>query len=76
MASAGVKKFEWIHSGGGAEPRELHVSYDGQIFDLDNPSIIDRRTGQRGLPGQLIKCKCKMRPVIDFTQYLDEQATN
>ncbi|WP_246288672.1 phage minor head protein [Achromobacter deleyi] len=76
MASAGVKKFEWIHSGGGAEPRELHVSYDGQIFDLDNPPIIDKRTGQRGLPGQLIKCKCKMRPVIDFTQYLDEQATN
>lgn len=76
MKAAGVRKFEWIHSGGGAEPRELHVHYDGQIFDLDNPPIIDERTGQRGLPGELIGCKCKMRPVIDFTQYLDEQATN
>lgn len=72
MKSAGVKKFEWIHSGGGAEPRELHVEYDGQIFDLNDPPVIDKRTGQKGLPGELIHCRCKMRPVLDFTQYLDE----
>lgn len=56
MKSAGVDKFEWIHSGGGAEPRELHVEYDGQIFDINNPPVIDERTGERGLPGQLINC--------------------
>ncbi|PWF25050.1 phage minor head protein [Corticimicrobacter populi] len=74
MKSAGVKRFEWIHSGGSAEPRELHVEYDGQIFDLDDPPVIDRRTGQKGLPGVLIHCKCRMRPVLDFTQYLDDES--
>lgn len=56
MKSAGVRQFEWIHSGGGAEPRPLHVEYDGQIFDLDDPPVIDERTGEKGLPGQLINC--------------------
>ncbi|RIQ43658.1 phage head morphogenesis protein, partial [Bordetella avium] len=38
----------------------------------DNPPIIDKTTGERGLPGQLINCKCRMRPVIDFSGYLNE----
>ncbi|WP_429646437.1 phage head morphogenesis protein [Alcaligenes aquatilis] len=76
MKAAGVKKFEWIHSGGGAEPRSLHVEYDGRIFNMDDPPVIDKRTGQRGFPGELINCRCRMRPVLDFTEYLDEQATN
>ncbi|PPA72647.1 phage head morphogenesis protein [Achromobacter spanius] len=76
MKAAGVKQFEWIHSGGGAEPRSLHVKYDGQTFSMDNPPVIDKRTGQRGFPGELINCRCRMRPVIDFTEYLDEQPTN
>lgn len=72
MKSVGVEKFEWIHSGGGAEPRELHLMYDGQIFEMENPPVIDDRTGERGFPGQLINCRCKMRPVVDFTQYLED----
>lgn len=76
MKAAGVKQFEWIHSGGGAEPRSLHVEYDGRIFNMDDPPVIDKRTGQRGFPGELINCRCRMRPVLDFTEYLDEQATN
>lgn len=77
MNSIGVKQFEWIHSGGGAEPRPLHVEYDGQIFDLDNPPVIDERTGETGLPGQLINCRCRMRPIVDFTQYLkDDEKTD
>lgn len=73
MKAVGLRKFEWLHSGGGKEPRELHVKYDGQIFDLDDPPVIDERTGERGLPGQLINCRCRMRPIVDFTQYLEEQ---
>lgn len=79
MKAAGVKQFEWIHSGGGAEPRSLHKKYDGKIFDMDNPPVIEDRgknKGQVGFPGELINCRCRMRPVIDFTEYLDEQATN
>ena len=56
MKSAGVTRFRWRHSGGSHDPRKLHLSYDGQEFDLDNPPIIDERTGERGLPGQAINC--------------------
>lgn len=66
MQGLGIKKFEWIHSGGGKEPRPLHVALSGQIFELDNPPVIDDRTGERGLPGQLINCRCRMSPVIEF----------
>lgn len=62
----GVKKFRWIHSGGGKEPRKLHLKYNGMIFDLDDPPVIDERTGERGLPGQLINCRCTMAPVLEF----------
>lgn len=66
MQGLGIKQFEWLHSGGGKEPRPLHQALDGQVFDLDNPPVIDERTGERGLPGQLINCRCRMVPVITF----------
>lgn len=66
MKSAGVTRFRWRHSGGSYDPRKLHLSYDGQEFDIDNPPIIDERTGERGLPGQAINCRCYMVPIIDF----------
>lgn len=66
MKSAGVTRFRWRHSGGSYDPRKLHLGYDGQEFDIDNPPIIDERTGERGLPGQAINCRCYMIPIIDF----------
>lgn len=66
MKSTGVRKFKWNHSHGSAEPRSLHVKYDGEIFEFDNLPIIDERTGERGLPGQLIGCNCFITPVFDF----------
>lgn len=71
MTGIGLRKFEWIHSGGGAEPRPLHVDMDGEIFSFDNPPIIDERTGERGIPGQAPNCKCTMRPVFDFNDEPD-----
>ncbi|WP_336298208.1 phage head morphogenesis protein [Providencia sp. PROV164] len=67
MKSAGICKAIWHHSGGSAEPREWHLQLDGEVFDLDNPPIIDPKTGERGLPGQLPNCKCFWTPVIDFS---------
>ena len=61
----GVKKFEWVHSHGAKEPRELHLRLDGQIFDISNPPVIDNKTGQVGYPGQLINCGCVMKGVFD-----------
>lgn len=66
MAKVGVKKFEWVHSGGGAEPRPLHLELNGQVFSMDDLPVIDEKTGERGIPGQLINCKCVAKPVITF----------
>lgn len=66
MQNLGLNKFEWIHTGGSQEPRPLHVKYSGQVFSFDEPPIIDERTGERGIPGTAINCRCRFRPVIDF----------
>lgn len=64
--SVGMKKWEWVHSGGGADPRKLHLRLDGQVFSYDDPPVIDERTGERGFPGQLINCRCTLAPVLEF----------
>jgi len=71
MESVGITKFEWLHSGGGKEPREHHkqrwpAGLNGGVFSFDDLPIIDEKTGERGIPGQAINCKCRMRPVIEF----------
>lgn len=66
MKAMGVRRFEWLHSGGGKEPRKLHLAFNGRIFDMDNPPVIDERTGERGFPGQLINGRCRMVPVLEF----------
>lgn len=71
--SVGMKRFEWLHSGGGSDPRKLHVRYDGQVFDYDAPPVIDERTGERGFPGQLINCRCVMVPVLELGDAEDVQ---
>jgi SPP1 gp7 family putative phage head morphogenesis protein len=66
LQKLGVKKFEWLHTAGSNEPRKLHIEYSGKIFSFDDPPIIDENTGERGLPGQAINCRCRMAPVISF----------
>lgn len=66
MQAIGVKRFQWIHSGGGAQPRPDHEEMDGEIFSFDNLPVIDPRTGERGIPGQAPNCRCTMAPVFDF----------
>lgn len=66
MRALNVRKFEWLHSGGGKEPRKLHEDMSGNVYDLDDPPVIDDKTGERGLPGQLINCRCRMVPVVDY----------
>lgn len=68
MQQSGIRQFKWRHSGAGKNPRPLHESYHMKIFSLDDPPIIDERTGERGLPGQAINCKCSMQPILTFTK--------
>jgi len=66
MTRSGIKKFQWIHSGGGQNPRSLHKNVlNGKIYEIENPPVIDNKTGERGLPAQAINCKCIMRPIYE-----------
>lgn len=68
MEKIGVKKFEWVHSGGGHEPRPDHIAMSGNIYSFDDLPVIEKRTGERGIPGQAINCGCTMIPVIEFNE--------
>lgn len=74
MEKIGVKQFEWLHSGGGQTPRSYHLTshkaggLNGGIFSFDDLPVIDKKTGERGIPGQLINCRCRMRPVVKFDE--------
>lgn len=67
MQAVGIKAFQWIHSGGGLHPRPHHL-YDlnGKTFTWDKLPIIDLDSGERGIPGQAINCRCTMVPVVVF----------
>lgn len=62
----GIRNFRWLHSGGGAEPRKLHLKLSGQVFSYDDLPVIDERTKERGLPGQLPNCRCRAVPLVEF----------
>lgn len=67
LQACGVKHFEWVYTYASKEPRIFHRdTLNGQIFEFDNPPVIDRSTGEKGFPGQLVNCKCMMRPIVNF----------
>lgn len=67
MQDLGCGEYIWRHSGGSQEPRPYHKNVlNGQKFSLDNPPIIDPKTGKRGKPGDDYYCSCYMEPVISF----------
>ena len=73
MLDAGVKRFEWVHSGGGSHPREHHLErwpegLNRGIFAFDDPPVIDPKTGETGFPAQLPNCRCFARPLFDFSE--------
>ena len=67
MQEFGTGEYIWRHAGGSQKPRDYHRDVlNGQKFSLDNPPIIDKKTGERGKPGDAINCNCYMEPVISF----------
>lgn len=79
MASLGIAKYKWVH-GHSKEPRPYHAEMwdgvsgkkdghpnglNGFIFTLENPPIINEKTGERGLPGRLPFCSCRLAPVLE-----------
>ena len=73
MVDVGYRKFMWLHSGGGLEPRKSHIAMDGKIFSFNKLPIINKEQVAKGyegpeygIPGQAINCGCTMTPVYEF----------
>jgi len=66
MKRSGIEEFIWVHSGSSQSPRKDHIEMDGNKYSFDNLPIIVEKTGERGIPGQAINCRCTMKPVYDF----------
>lgn len=79
--NAGVKKVMWMHSSISMHPRDYHKrpwdghtgkrngkpnGLNGYIFPIDDPPVIDKKTGERGYPAELINCKCYLTPVLEI----------
>ncbi|WP_238392801.1 phage minor head protein [Buttiauxella sp. 3AFRM03] len=63
--AAGIREGEWVHSGGGNQPRHSHVKAgkERKRFDLSKGCLID---GEYIMPGQLPHCGCTWKPVLPF----------
>jgi SPP1 gp7 family putative phage head morphogenesis protein len=65
MQALNMDEWEWIHGGGSNHPREYHRDeLNGNIYSFSDLPVIDKRTGEKGIPGQLPFCRCTMRPVF------------
>lgn len=70
MDDAGITHWKWVHSGGGRNPRKWHVHLGqlDKVYTMDNPPIIDDKTGERGFPAQLVNCRCVLAPVVEIPE--------
>lgn len=61
----GLFEAEWVHSGGGREPRQSHVKAgkEHKRFDVRQGCLID---GVYILPGELINCRCSSKTILPF----------
>lgn len=63
--AAGITEGEWIHSGGGNEPRKKHVHANGKRFKLsEGLSVGDNN--EYVMPGQQINCGCTFKPILPW----------
>ena len=82
LSELGVSKVKWIHTHAGKTHRPYHLrkfngdysqypkvnGLNGLIFDINNPPIIDEKTGERGYPAVLPFCHCRLGAVITFDE--------
>lgn len=68
----GINKAIWMHSGGGKEPRPLHVAFargshpeGGPVYDVrQGAPLADNQSVKWTWPGVEINCRCISRPII------------
>lgn len=61
---AGVRRYRWSTSHD-SRVRHDHKELQGQIISLDNPPIVDKRTGRRAHAGEDYGCRCAKIWILD-----------
>lgn len=64
QTNLGVRRYRWSTSLD-ERVRKTHQSLEGSIQLWAVPPVVDPRTGERGHPGQPIRCRCSAIPIID-----------
>jgi SPP1 gp7 family putative phage head morphogenesis protein len=73
QTNLGVRRYRWSTSRDervrgkgpfGPEGTE-HRRLEGSIQEWKKPPVVNQRTGERGHPGQPIRCRCSAIPIID-----------
>lgn len=64
MRKFGIEFFEWIYTYRAKTYREYHVVMDRKIYSIKDLPVIEPKTGQTGLPGDLYNCRCVMLPLF------------
>ena len=70
---AGATHFQW-KSSNDERTRAEHKELNNKVFRFDDPPIIDKRTGTKGLPGEFYGCRCVFIPI--FPKSLNFLKTN
>jgi SPP1 gp7 family putative phage head morphogenesis protein len=60
----GLRRYRWSSSQD-ERVRPGHRLLNGTIQSWDKPPVVDQRTGERGHPGQPVRCRCQAIPIID-----------
>ena len=64
----GCTEAEWLHSGGGREPRPDHVKASGKRYDIKKGMLLDDGWVK---PGMLPNCRCVSIAVIDIFESIN-----
>ena len=64
----GITRNEW-QTAGDDLVRPSHAEMDGEIYDLDDPPLVD---GDPMFPGDDFNCRCVGAPVVDLDEFEDE----
>lgn len=64
QTNLGIRRYRWSTSQD-EKVRHSHRALEGQIFEWKNPPVVNPKTGERGHPGQPIRCRCSAIPIID-----------
>lgn len=59
----GSEEFKWV-ANLDERVRDEHRELNGTTHRYDNPPIIDKRTGTRGMPGEFYNCRCTFIPIF------------